>query len=139
MTITTHQAVICAVVDLVKAACPFAEVQHNGVKPRSPAPGGTVIVRDGDAGEPEVDLSPPVYNYQRKMPLEIFARDLETVMALQGAIGDAVEADRGLGGLCDYLDAEAGDLDQLDAAGAATMPAIEAALIPHYATSNPLK
>jgi len=56
-----REQVIEAIVALVDAALPAAKVERNAAKPERIPPGGLVIVRDSDPGEPEVILSPLTY------------------------------------------------------------------------------
>ena len=81
--------------------------------PRRSRTAGVIILRDGDPGEPAVLLSPPEYVYEHRAELEVAmaggtsaARDAAFDALLQ-AIGAAIAADRTLGGLCDWVEAEA--------------------------------
>src|SRR5581483_6574314 len=113
-------------------------------KPERIPPGGLVIVRDGDPGEPEIVLSPLTHLYTHRIPLEIAAFGSQTLTASQvldqmlSAIGTAVEADRTLGGLCDFVEPEAPNADDLETTGALAGRWAEAALLATYATTNPL-
>ncbi len=51
-----REAVLDAIKTLVASALPAAEVKRNLDKPERIPPGGLVILRDGDPGEPEVLL-----------------------------------------------------------------------------------
>ncbi|MBQ1542336.1 MAG: hypothetical protein IIZ63_10070 [Caulobacteraceae bacterium] len=138
-----RERVLGAIKALVVAALPYADVVRNADQPDEIAPGGSVIVRDGDPGEPEVDLSPATFNYQHRIALEVAAyqsgsRSREQVLDdMLGAIGDAVRADRTLGGLCDYLEAEAPSTDDLRALGAEPARWADAVIVASYATSDP--
>src|SRR5690606_29629534 len=68
-----REQVIEAVKALVVSALPNAEVKRNLDKPERIPPGGLVIVRDGDPGEPDVLLSPLVYVYEHRVPIEVAA------------------------------------------------------------------
>ncbi len=139
-----REQVISAVTTLVTAALPSAEVKRNLDKPERIPPGGLVIIRDGDPGEPEVLLSPLSYTYSHRVVLELasYAADPLTreqaLDAMLSAIGAAVIANRTLGGLCNFLETEAPSSDNLETAGAATARWAEAAIVATYATSNPL-
>lgn len=139
-----REQVLDAVKALVVAALPNADVERNRAKPKSVAPGGTVIIRDGDPGDPEVDLSPLTYNYTHRIPLEIAAYETQSqsrekvLDALMSAIGAAVAADRTLGGLCDFLDAEAPTTDDLEAAGAVAGRWADAVIVASYSTTSQL-
>lgn len=58
-----RETVLAAVKSLVAAALPGAEVKRNLAKAERIPPGGLVVIRDGDPGEPEVSLSPLTYLY----------------------------------------------------------------------------
>jgi hypothetical protein len=139
-----REQVIEAIKNLLATALPNAEVKRNLDKPERIPPGGLVIVRDGDPGEPDVLLSPLVYIYEHRVPIEIAAfasASLSREQALDqmlSALGAAVAADRTLGGLCEFLDTEAPASDDLETAGALSGRWAEAAIIAAYSTTNPL-
>ena len=138
-----REVVIQAVVDLVKAALPLAEVKRDAPWPSRSEPGGLVIVRDGDPGEPETCFSPASFTYRHEIPLEVFAPEgvADRHKALDDmitALGGGVEADRSLGGLCEWLEGVAPSAE--DIASAASQP-VRAALVPlmaEYTTTSPL-
>jgi hypothetical protein len=139
-----REQVIEAIKNLIVTALPNADVKRNLDKPERIPPGGLVIVRDGDPGEPDVLLSPLVYVYEHRLPIEIAAfasaslsRE-EALDQILSAIGTAIAADRTLGGLCEFLDTEAPVSDDLETAGAASGRWAEAAIIAAYSTPNPL-
>jgi hypothetical protein len=139
-----REQVLEAIKALVASALPSAEVKRNLDKPERIPPGGLVIVRDGDAGEPEILLSPLTYIYEHRVPIEIAAfasASLTREQALDqmlAALGEAVAADRTLGGLCEFLETEAPTSDDLETAGAISGRWADAAIIASYATANPL-
>lgn len=139
-----REQVLEAIKALVASALPSAEVRRNLDKPERIPPGGLVIVRDGDPGEPEVLLSPLTYIYEHRVPIEVAAfasASLTREQALDqmlAAIGTAVAADRTLGGLCEFLETEAPTSDDLETAGAISGRWADAAIIASYATANPL-
>ena len=57
---------------------------------------------------------------------------------LIAAIGAALEADRTLGGLCDWIDPEAPASVDLPIEGAAALKAAEITVVLHYTTTGPL-
>ena len=88
------------------ATVPGAVVERNGVLPEKVPPGGLLILRDGDPGEPEQALGGfgNAY-YQHAVEIEVYlaagdaaARDAAFDQLLQ-QIGAALEADPTLGGL----------------------------------------
>ena len=103
---------------------------------------GLIILRDGQPGEPEVTLSPLRYHYQHRAELEVVvqagtgrASAFDDVIA---AIGAALEADRTLGGLCDWLEPEAPASVDLPVEGAAALKAAVITVVLHYTTTGPL-
>tara|TARA_R110002096_G_scaffold9455_1_gene37340 strand:+ start:145 stop:567 length:423 start_codon:yes stop_codon:yes gene_type:complete len=103
---------------------------------------GLIILRDGQPGEPEVTLSPLRYHYQHRAELEVVvqaatgrATAFDTLIA---AIGTALDADRTLGGLCDWIEAEAPASVDLPVEGAAALKAAVITVILHYTTTGPL-
>lgn len=139
-----REQVLAAIEALVIAALPGAVVTRNQAKAIRIGAGGTVDISDGDPGEPEVDLSPLRYNYSHAVPLLFGTYESATLTpgevldAMQTAVGGAVEANRTLGGLVDWLETQAPDRGDLDIAGAESGAGSEAAVIAHYATSSPL-
>jgi hypothetical protein len=102
---------------------------------------GLLILRDGEPGEPEVTLSPLRYHYQHRADIEAVVQGTGRDAAfdtLCASIGAAIAADRTLGGLCDWVEAEAPRPVDLASDGAA---ALKAAVIPvtlHYTKADPL-
>jgi hypothetical protein len=139
-----REQVMEALVALLAGALPGALVRRNLAKPERLPAGGLVIVRDGDPGEPEVLLSPLTYIYTHRVPLEIAAREGTTqsreqvLDAMLAAVGAAVRADRTLGGLCEFLEAEAPATADIEEAGAAPGRWADAVIAATYATADPL-
>lgn len=103
---------------------------------------GLIILRDGQPGEPEVTLSPLRYHYQHRAELEVVvqaangrASAFDTLIA---AIGTALEADRTLGGLCDWIEPEAPASLDLPIDGAAALKAAVITVVLHDTTTGPL-
>jgi len=139
-----REQVIGAIKALVAAALPSADVKRNLDKPERIPPGGLVIIRDGDPGEPEVLLSPLTYVYAHRVPIELAAfasapitRE-EALDQMLSAIGAAVAANRTLDGLCDFIEPEAPSSDDLETAGAVSGRWADTAIVAHYATPDPL-
>lgn len=139
-----RELILEAVLALVTAALPDADVARNRPFPEEIPPGGMVNILDGDPGQPEVDLSPLAYNYSHRIPIELAANESPGVTreaaidALLMPIGAGVAADRTLGGLVDFLQTEAPTSDDLDVTGADTGRWAETALLADYATPDPL-
>ena len=103
---------------------------------------GLIILRDGKPGDPEVTLSPLTYFYEHRAELEVViqagaGRDA-LFDALTADIGAALAADRTLGGLCDWVEAEAPEPVDLPIEGAAALKAAVITVVLHYATPDPL-
>ena len=103
---------------------------------------GLIILRDGKPGEPEVTLSPLTYFYEHRAELEVViqagnGRDA-LFDALVASIGTALAVDRSLGGLCDWVEAEAPEPVDLPIEGAAALKAAVIVVVLHYATTDPL-
>ena len=102
---------------------------------------GLLILRDGEPGEPEVTLSPLTYHYQHRAEIEAVVQSADrdaAFDALCASIGTAIAADRKLGGLCDWVEAEAPQLVDLPVEGAASLKAAVIPVVLHYCTTDPL-
>jgi hypothetical protein len=119
-----------------------APVLRGEVLPERMPSAGLLILRDGDPGEPAVTLSPLRYHYQHRAEVEaVVQAGIGRDAAFDGLavdVGKLLSADRTLGGLCDWVEAEAPRPVDLPVEGAA---ALKAAIIPvvlHYASADPL-
>jgi hypothetical protein len=102
---------------------------------------GLLILRDGEPGEPEVTLSPLRYHYQHRAEIEAVVQGADRDAAfdtLTASIGTALAADRTLGGLCDWVEAEAPRPVDLPVEGAASLKAAVIPVVLHYSTADPL-
>ena len=103
---------------------------------------GLIILRDGQPGEPEVTLSPLRYHYEHRAELEVIVQvgsgRASAFDNLIAAIGAALEADRTLGGLCDWVEPEAPASVDLPIEGAAAVKAAVITVVLHYTTTGPL-
>ena len=139
-----REQVLDGIKALIASALPNAEVKRNLAKPERIPPGGLAIIRDGDPGEPEVILSPLIYIYTHRIPVELAAYETssesreQVLDGMLGAIGLAVMNDRTLGGLCDFMEAEAPATDDIETAGARPGRWADAAIIAVYGTTDPL-
>ncbi len=135
-----RETVLGAVKTLVAAALPGAEVKRNLAKPERIPPGGLVVIRDGDPGEPDVTLSPVSYLYTHRIPVEIAAFESATLTREQvvdemlAAIGSAIIANRRLGGLVDWIEAEA----PTSTTGSQAGRFADVVIFATYATADPL-
>lgn len=118
-----------------------ATVLRGEVLPERVPAAGLLILRDGEPGEPEVTLSPLRHHYQHRAEIEAVvqgaARDaaFDTLCA---SVGAAIAADRTLGGLCDWVEAEAPRPVDLPVEGAAGLKAAVIPVVLHYALADPL-
>ena len=117
-------------------------VLRGDVLPERIPPTGLIILRDGKPGEPEVTLSPLTYFYEHRAELEVVIQAgtgrNALFDALTATVGAALTIDRTLGGLCDWVEAEAPELVDLPIEGAAALKAAVIVVVLHYATPDPL-
>lgn len=102
---------------------------------------GLLILRDGEPGEPEVTLSPLAYHYEHRAEIEAVVQGADRDAAfdtLCASVGAALVADRTLGGLCDWIEAEAPRPVDLPVEGAASLKAAVITVVLHYTTSDQL-
>ena len=102
---------------------------------------GLLILRDGEPGEPEVTLSPLAYHYPHRAEIEAVVQgpDRDVLFdTLTANIGTALAADRTLGGLCEWVEAEAPQPVDLPVEGAASLKAAVIPVVLHYSTADPL-
>ena len=103
---------------------------------------GLIILRDGQPGEPEVTLSPLRYHYQHRAELEVVVQAVAGRACafddLIATIAAALEADRTLGGLCDWVEPEAPASVDLPVEGAAALKSAVITVVLHYTTTGPL-
>jgi hypothetical protein len=136
----TARETILAALHARLATLPATVLRGEVLPERVPA-NGLLILRDGEPGEPEVTLSPLRYHYQHRAEIEAVvqgaARDaaFDTLCA---SIGAALAADRTLGGLCDWIEAEAPRPVDLPVEGAAALKAAAITVVLHYTTTGPL-
>ena len=117
-------------------------VMRSDVLPERIPATGLIILRDGKPGDPEVTLSPLTYFYEHRAELEVViqagtGRDA-LFDALTASIGTALAVDRTLGGVCDWVEAEAPEPVDLPIEGAAALKAAVITVVLHYATQDPL-
>ena len=119
-----------------------APVLRGDVLPERIPATGLIILRDGKPGDPEVTLSPLAYFYEHRAELEVViqagtGRDA-LFDALTAAVGAALTIDRTLGGLCDWVEAEAPEPVDLPIEGAAALKAALIVVVLHYMTNDTL-
>ena len=143
---STSETVLEALAARVGAALPAgATFLRNALLPERVPAAGIVILRDGDPGEPEALMSPPLYCYEHRAEIDVVvdrasAAERDAAFdALKLAIGAAIAADRTLGGLCDYVLGEAPAPVDLPIDGAEGLKAATIGVVLAYATEDPLK
>jgi hypothetical protein len=137
---TTRETVLAA---LQARLHPLAAlVLRDEILPERIPTAGLIILRDGQPGEPEVTLSPLRYHYQHRAELEVVVQAPDgrasAFDSLIIAIGTALETDRTLGGLCDWVEPEAPASVDLPIEGAVALKAAVITLNLHYTTTGPL-
>lgn len=116
-------------------------VERNLILPENVLPDGLVILRDGDPGEPENTLSPLTWHYEHRADVDVIVQgpDRDSRFdALKVAIGAAIAADRTLGGLCDWIEAEAPAPSEEPVFGADAIKAATIVVVLMFSTTNPL-
>ena len=137
----TLRETILAALHARLSALPATALRGELLPERVPAAEGLLILRDGEPGEPEVTLSPLAYHYQHRAEIEAVVQgsDRDTTFdTLTASIGAAIAADRTLGGLCDWVEAEAPRPIDLPVEGAASLKAAVIPVVLHYTTADPL-
>jgi len=137
---TTRETVLAA---LSARLLPLAALTlRDEVLPERIPTAGLIILRDGQPGDPEVTLSPLRYHYQHRAELEVVVQATSgrasAFDSLIAAIGTALETDRTLGGLCDWVEPEAPASVDLPVEGAAALKAAIITVVLHYTTTGPL-
>jgi hypothetical protein len=112
-----------------------ATALRGDVLPERVPTDGLLILRDGEPGEPEVTLSPLRYHYQHRAEIEAVVQGANRDTA---SVGATIAADRTLGGLCDWVEAEAPRPVDLPIEGAASLKAAMIPVVLHYSTADPL-
>jgi hypothetical protein len=136
---TTRETILTALHARL-VALPATALRGDVLPERVPA-AGLLILRDGEPGEPEVTLSPLRYHYQHRTEIEAVVQGPSRDTAfdtLCASIGTALAADRTLGGLCDWVEAEAPQSVDLPVEGAASLKAAVIPVILHYSSADPL-
>lgn len=136
---TTRETILATLHTRLSALA--ATVLRGDVLPERVPATGLLILRDGDPGEPETTLSPLIYHYQHRAEIEAIVQGTSrdaVFDALCASIGAAIADDRTLGGLCDWIEAEAPQPIDLPVEGAASLKAAVIPVVLHYFTADPL-
>jgi len=140
---TIRETILQALLTALEAM-PGATILREEVLPERLPAGSLAILRDGDPGGPEVTLSPLAYHYEHRAEIEVIvqgktpAARASTFDTLVQAIGVSLAADRTLGGLCDWTEAQAPQPVDLPVEGAAALKAAIIPVILIYTTADPL-
>jgi hypothetical protein len=141
--VTTRESILQALLAALTTV-PAATVLRDDVEPERVPAGGLVILRDGDPGTPEVMLSPLAYYFEHRAKLEVIVQGKTSAArasafdALVQASGAAITVDRTLGGLCDWVVAEAPQPVDLPIEGGEALKAAIVPVILIYSTTDPL-
>ena len=137
-----RETALQALLAVITAAVPAADVKRNADVPLDVGPGGRVILRDGDPGEPEVSLSPPLYAFDHRVPVELYVGpDGNPEGALDGLLTDidaALLADGTLGGAVDHCEPVAPSIEAIPADAGAPLRAARFDILLIYVTASPL-
>jgi hypothetical protein len=136
---TSRETILTALHTLLQTLT--ATALRGEVLPERIPAAGLLILRDGEPGEPEVTLAPLTYHYRHRAEIEAVARGPDRDAAfdiLAATIGATLAADRTLGGLCDWVEAEAPRPVDLPVEGAVSLKAAVIPIILHYSTADPL-
>jgi len=118
-------------------------VYRNLDKPQK-VDGGMIIMRDGASEEPEVLLSPLTYIYQHLVQVEALVQNNDAAArdsqldALLASIGSVITADRSLGGLAEWAEAEAPAFVEEPIEGAPGIKMAVFSIMVRFFTSDPL-
>lgn len=140
---TTRETILQALLAALKTV-PGATVLREEVLPERIPASGFLILRDGDPGTPEVTLSPLQYHFEHRAEIEVIvqgktpAARANTFDTLLQAIGTALASNRTLGGLCDWVEAQAPQPVDMPVEGAAALKAAIIPVILAYTTADPL-
>lgn len=138
------EQILQALLAALDAAKPTgAEVWRNRVLPKRLPAAGLIILRDGDPGEPEYLLSPPRWLWEHTAEIDVLVQAKDASRdalfdTLVQAVGAALTADRGLGGLCDWIEGQAPVPTDLAEDGTDTIKAASIAVTLFYDTDSEL-
>lgn len=136
----TAREIVLAALHARLSALPATALRGDVLPERVP-PDGLLILRDGEPGEPEATLSPLAYHYQHRAEIEAVVQGADRDDAfdtLCTSIGATIAANRTLGGICDWVEAEAPRPVDLPVEGAVSLKAAVITVILHYTTADPL-
>jgi hypothetical protein len=140
---TTREQVLQALLARLQMI-PDIKVLRNETVPTSIPADGLIILRDGDAGEPEITLSPLSYYWQHRAVAEVLVQGVD--QATRDAAMDeiftgmsfAINTDKTLGGLCDLVIPQAPDTSTLALEGSPQIKGATIAIELIYTTADQL-
>ena len=123
------------------AAAVTPEVLRNEVLPQAIPSAGLVIMRDGVPDLADVTL-PLTYHYDHRVEFEIYTPASENREALADVIrqelGAAINSDRALGGLCDWVEGQPTGSDDIRVDGGNTFRVDTIVATLSYGVADPL-
>jgi hypothetical protein len=129
--------------DLQALETSSVKVYRNLDKPQK-VESGLIIMRDGAAEQPDVLLSPLTYIYEHVVHLEVMVQNADAATrdsqldALLVSIGGVIIADRSLGGLAEWMEAEAPAFIEEPIEGAPTVKMAQVSVMVRFITNDPL-
>lgn len=121
-----------------------ADARREEPLPAKVSDHGVALFYDGDPGDPDVLLSPLRYLYEHRVEIDVVVQsatsDARAALfdALAQVIGASIATDRTLGGLCDWVEAQAPVPTTLPIEGAASLKAATIPVVLQYETADPL-
>lgn len=138
------EQILTALQTALETAAPVgATVWRNRAVPARIPATGLIILNDGIPGEPEMLLSPLVWQWEHVAEIDVVVKANDatrdaTFDTLVQAVQTALAADRQLGGLCLWIEGVAPAPIDLAEAGADTIKAATIAVTLHYDTDTEL-
>ncbi len=121
-----------------------ATVMRGEVLPAAVPDEGLVIVRDGDAGEPEATLSPLSYLFHHRAEIEVVVAAATgearaaALDALLAAIAAMIEGDRTLNGAVEWAEPGPPEIVEIASEGAAPLKAARVPVTLVYSSPSAL-
>ena len=129
--------------DLLTLQSTTVSVYRNLDNPQK-VDGGLIIMRDGATDQPDVLLSPLTYIYQHLVNVEVMVQNADVnqrssqLDALLVSIGGVINANRSLGGLAEWVEAEAPAFVEQSIEGASTVKMATLSIMVRFVTNDPL-
>ena len=129
--------------DLLTLQSTTVSVYRNLDNPQK-VDGGLIIMRDGATDQPDVLLSPLTYIYQHLVNVEVMVQNADVnqrssqLDALLVSIGGVINTNRSLGGLAEWVEAEAPAFVEQSIEGASTVKMATLSIMVRFVTNDPL-